>query len=405
MERRKLWKTDWVLLAALFFLVSLHFWFPNLRTGPTHDTYSSSADGKKAFYLLVRQQSLEYGLTVSRRLSSLSRLDSEFGFNGLGTPVLCVLGPQRNPTAEEWEGLLEWVSYGGKLVYAARFNREKFESDAVGFKIESLDERMDVNADDIDTDLLSSNDVMWISNSELAISSEATELVTVGENVQAALFDYGDGQIVVVASDYIFSNQALAWEDNSNGELAYRLLETVGGDGDIYFDESLNITGTPKVVGLLFDPFLRPVTVQLLIGLLLFAWWKWRRFGPLLPKLSAPRRNIVDHTDSLGTLNYKTQNGSGALRSYLKQLYSELHLKSFKGREERVLEPIALRMGMRLEDVKALILDASKSARQKTLARKDAAEYIRRLALFRQAALRRAGKQRDSGIQREIESA
>ncbi len=45
--------------------------------------------------------------------------------------------------------------------------------------------------------------------------------------------------------------------------LALRLLESVSGpDSFVLFDEYFNTTGAPKVVGLLFDPLLRPVTVQ-----------------------------------------------------------------------------------------------------------------------------------------------
>ena len=107
MDRRTFWKTDWILLAALFVLVSLHFWFPNLRTGPAHDTFSTAAEGKKAFYLLVRKQAASRGITVRRNLNPLLRWGLELGADELGTPVLCLLGPQRYPTSAEWKKLLE----------------------------------------------------------------------------------------------------------------------------------------------------------------------------------------------------------------------------------------------------------------------------------------------------------
>ncbi|MCH7688882.1 MAG: DUF4350 domain-containing protein, partial [Planctomycetes bacterium] len=345
MDRRKFWKTDWVLLAALFLLVSLHFWFPNIRTGPAHDTFSTTAEGKKAFYLLVRQQAASRGIVVRRNLNPLLRWNFEFGANASGTPVLCLLGPQRYPTSVEWEKLLEWVSSGGILVLAARYNQPEFKIEDLELEVKRLNRRLDAGPQDIQTDLVTTGNVFWKSKGRVVASANAAQLVNADGTLQAVSSSYGSGRIVVVASDFIFSNQSLAWDDNSNGELAYRLLEWVGGDGNIYFDESLNISGTPKVVGLLFDPMLRPVTVQLLLGLLLFGWWRRRRFGPLLPKTVTARHNIVDHTDALGILNYKTKNGVEALRSYLKQLHSELRLKSFKGRENQILDPIAVRMG------------------------------------------------------------
>jgi hypothetical protein len=86
---------------------------------------------------------------------------------------------------------------------------------------------------------------------------------------------------------------------------------------------------------------------------------RWLCFGPLLPKTVTARHNIVDHTDALGILNYKTKNGAEALRSYLKQLYSELRLKSFRGRENQILEPIAVRMGTSTQEVKKLLRSAT----------------------------------------------
>lgn len=401
MDRRKFWKTDWILLAALFLLVSLHFWFPNLRTGPAHDTFSTTAEGKKAFYLLVRQQGFSRGIVVQRNLNPLLRWNFEFGAGESGTPVLCLLGPQRYPTSVEWEKLLEWVSSGGILVFAARYNQPEFKIEKLELEVKPLKRKLDAGPESIQTDLLTNGNVFWKSKGQVVVTSTNFErLVDADGTLQAVSSNYGSGRIVVVASDFIFSNQSLAWDDNSNGELAYRLLEWGGGDGNITFDESLNISGTPKIVGLLFDPILRPVTVQLLLGLLLFGWWGRRRFGPLLPKTVTARHNIVDHTDALGILNYKTKNGAEALRSYLKQLYSELRLKSFKGREHHVLEPIAVRLGTSTEKVKKLLRSAVKGARSTETNRKTAAELIRRLALLRRASRTAAYSVRKSSSER-----
>ena len=172
---------------------------------------------------------------------------------------------------------------------------------------------------------------------------------------------------------------------------------------EFIIDESLNVSGTPKVVGLLLNPLFKPLTVQLLIGLVIFGWWRSRRFGPLASETVKARHNIVDHTDSVGALHFKSRDGSSALRSYMRQFFSELKLKSFKGREDRVIEPIAVRLGKSTDAVRKLLQKSAKAARSSELDRKTAAAIIRQLAIVRRAArsrapLRRSRKQEQPGL-------
>ncbi|MCH8828550.1 MAG: hypothetical protein IID45_03130, partial [Planctomycetes bacterium] len=195
----------------------------------------------------------------------------------------------------------------------------------------------------------------------------------------------------------------LAWTDNSNAELALRLLESPGMRREFVIDESLNVSGTPKVVGLLLNPLFKPLTVQLLIGLVIFGWWRSRRFGPLASETVKARHNIVDHTDSVGALHFKSRDGTSALRSYMRQFFSELKLKSFKGREDRVIEPIAVRLGKSTDAVRKLLQKSAKAARSSELDRKTAAAIIRQLAIVRRAArsrdpLHRSRKQEKPGL-------
>jgi len=195
---------------------------------------------------------------------------------------------------------------------------------------------------------------------------------------------HGNGQVVVVAGDFIFSNQAMTYADQSNAVLALGILDAAQA-GEYVFDESLNISGTPKVVGLLFNPLFKPMALQMLIGLVLFAWWRSRRFGPLLPEAAVARRNIVDHTDSVGVLLYRTGDGAAALRAYLRQLFGELKLKSYRGREDRVIEPLAHRLGKSPEAVKRVLQRAVKASKAPQVDRREAAYMLRQLAVIRRA--------------------
>jgi hypothetical protein len=214
----------------------------------------------------------------------------------------------------------------------------------------------------------------------------AEVLVKTGESPQAVRLNYGAGTIVLLASDFIFSNAALYERDKSNGILAVRLLKSAGTSDEILFDESLNATGTPRVVGVLLDPMLRPVTVQLVVLLVIFGWRGTRRFGGFLPKSAPARHDVADHTNSLGNLYFKAHHSKGVLREYLAQLRTELHLRYSKGHEERVLQPIAERAKMSVEEVQKLLATAEASAGKPKLSRREAAFFIRRLAQLRQAA-------------------
>ena len=193
----------------------------------------------------------------------------------------------------------------------------------------------------------------------------------------------------MIASDFVFSNQSLAWDDHANAVLTTRLLEATGPSEEIWFDESLNASGTPKIVGILLDPALRPLFVQFLIGLVLFGWRDSRRFGPLEPETVAARHNIVDHTDAVGILLYRRTNGTEVLRAYMQQLVFDLKLRYMKGREDRVLAPIARRLGITTQHLRDEFRTVRDLVQSGQVNRQTAALWIRRMAIVRQAATQR----------------
>jgi hypothetical protein len=277
--------------------------------------------------------------------------------------------------------LLEFVKNGGRILIAARDDKAAFEIPDTSIAVVE-----DSPGDEVETTLgvpPGSEGFYWTSSA--SIKGGGYPLVTAGSN-QAVRFPIGAGSIIVVATDSVFSNEAMAHGDHSSAALAWRLVESGGPQRQIILDESLNQTGVPKAVGLLLHPPLRPVTVQILLALVLYAWWRNRRFGPLLPEAIRSRQNIVDHTDAAGQLAFRSKDGSIPLRSYLRQLVLELRLKSYRKQEDRVLEPIALRMGATTKEVKQTLIDAKRGSRTPRLDRRQAGELIRKLALIRKAA-------------------
>lgn len=402
MVRNRPWIVDLLWLAVVLLLVSLHFWFPDVGSGQASDTFSTTAEGKKAFYRLVRRRAI----FAKRILDPLSVLLSRLGEG----ETVCLLGLARYPTADEWDRLLGWVASGGQLVVAARLDEPELAIDRLGIEVQpyagASGSAPAGSARDLRTELLQVDALTWESNGRIvasdALSGEGPyePLVEHRNSIQAVVCEHGAGRVVIVASDFIFSNRALAAGENS--VLSFRLLEAVGRPDFVHFDESLNVSGTPKVVGLLFDPFLRPLTVQLLIGLAIFGWWHSRRFGPLLPASTRPRHNIVDHTDAVGLLYYRSREGGAALRPYLQHTWSELRLDTFKGQEQRVVEPIAAALGKSPRSVMRALRRARQSALARRLERGQAAKMIRNLAIIRCSARRTRTPTRRKGRRQPV---
>ncbi|GAB4152360.1 MAG: hypothetical protein Tsb009_28210 [Planctomycetaceae bacterium] len=393
MKRIPQTKLVWLWPVALLLLVVLHFWSPKLGAGIRNDSYSTTAEGKKALVYLLEDDPEQQGHSVRRNRDPLPRFlhskPGRFGSRQAEKPVLCLLGPSRYPNSVEWKRILEWVHSGGLLVIAARHANPEFKIEPLKIAVKRIRGQIDADSTSIHTQLIDNGRLLWRSRARIVASARARRLVEADGSTQAVIQEHGSGHVVVVASDFIFSNQSLAWADHSNAELALRLLEYNTLVREVVIDESLNISGTPKVVGLFLNPLFKPLTIQLLMGLLIFGWWRSRRFGPLQPDVVVARHNIVDHTDAVGAMHFKSRDGATALRAYLRQFFTELNLKAHKGREDRVFEPIAVRLGKTTQEIRELFRKSAKAARNPHLDRRTAAAIIRKLAVLRKAIRQR----------------
>jgi hypothetical protein len=402
-KKRERRNAGWFWLAALCLLLPLHLWFPEFGTGALDDSYSSSASGKKAFYLLLDHESFQ----TERNRTPLSVLLQSLDYD----ETVCILGPARYPSPLEWSSLLAWVEEGGRLVISANPKHPQFQVEPLELSVEYLDEverenmpRVEKKEDDEDKeesdlsllmkgehDLIEAQastvfpdvpSLVWDTNARVT-SATGQALVTAGETQQAVRLHHGLGTVVVSASSEIFSNQSMV---DGGSVAAFRLIEAAGPPEYFVVDESLNASGTSKVVALLIDPTFRPLTIQLLITLLIFGWWRSNRFGPILSSHILPRHNIVSHTDNVGNLHYKKANGRALLFAYIKQLFSELNLRHFRGEEHRVLDPIARRLDEDPKQIKRFLKKAAQIAKSKKVNRHQMGELIRKLSKIRQAA-------------------
>ena len=273
-----------------------------------------------------------------------------------GGDRILILGPARYPTDEEWDRLYDAVRHGGSVVFAAQshdshvdtgpFGARVVQASPVENTVENFDDfRSLIDDDSEDSNPLSeehdrsdffsnllgnrratsdliSGDVQWQSSGEIEMDhkNDWDVLVESGTAVQAVQCRIGNGIFTLIASDEIFCNGAML--DPQRALLGWRILESAELGNETYFDESLNSTGVPKVLGLLFDPLFRPITLQLFLILVLFGWLGSRRFGPVQRSRHGRRRSVVEHAEAVGSLYYRSGAGAHAvhcLHEYLKQ--------------------------------------------------------------------------------------
>ncbi len=350
---------------------------PGVR--PPDDSFSEESAGKKAFYWVTEELLTE----VSRSADSLIPDDDN-------ADTLVMLGPARYPDRAQWQTLHDWVSQGRALVFAAR--REDPAVDLGPFEIEVVPHNGDpapvTPTEETDDD--ASNDPAsvvtelldgsfeWRSQGQVRTSAQdATVELTMDGTAQVVWRPIGDGAIVVVASDYIFTNRSLT--SDPHGLLAFRILETAAPVGPVYFDESMNAAGAPRVVGVLLETPFRLITLQLSIVILLFGWMVSRRFGPVRSVKDSARRSLVEHAEALGNLHFKIGSGTRLVSSYLEFFRRDFGLrhKSTGGGLER--DPA---IGIRGTESGA-IDSALGAARSSSLSRDRVGEVVRSLARLR----------------------
>jgi hypothetical protein len=186
----------------------------------------------------------------------------------------------------------------------------------------------------------------------------------------------GSGSVIVVASDFVFTNRSLTVVEN--GVLAFRILELAEPRGTIYFDEHMNAAGAPKVVGLLLEEPFRFLTLQLLVVTLFFGWMVSGRFGPLRSTSTPARRSLVEHAQALGSLHFRVGTGGRLVASYLEFFRRPLGLQYGRGESEAHLEA-------RVSDAPTELNRALRASRNPALGREAAASIIASLARYRNA--------------------
>ena len=386
-------RTDWIWIGLLGLLLLMSFGLaPSRRAGEDEDTYSSSFGGKKAFF------------DLASTLFPVVRRSTENLIPPDDVDTLVILGPTRYPSQVQWLMLRDWVSEGHALIFAARWNDPEVDLGPFGIRVDTFygydpeaeeaeaqkegEAESEVEppplrpgAGEVETDL-AGGELEWASYAGVAGEYSPEDImVSLDGSPQVVWQSVEEGFLIVASSDYIFNNVSLT--KGNNGVLAFRILELGHPTGTITFDESLSSAGGPKVVGLLFDEPFRPLTLQLLVFAVLFAWRGSRRFGPSRAERQNVHRSLTEHAAALGNLHFKAGSAGGVVASYLEYFRHELSLQYRKAEEVQVL---AARTGSEVDQVSHLMKNATQAAKNPNLPRSKVAWLVRSLASLKAKA-------------------
>jgi len=365
----------WLPLAALVLVLTI-WWIPGASSVDT-DSWSVAFGGKKVLYQSLRRLESDVSRSIDELIPQNSYADR-----------ILFLGPARYPSDEEWEQIHSAVMLGNSVVFAASRRDPYVDAKPFGVRVTSPlpmltedadegedegddadegdgegtdeaqdnadaagnaenddeDETADGPADDsaglskmfapetiADTDLIEGN-VHWRSSGDIEMDADDWDVLLSAESEpQIVRRRFGRGWFVLVASDDVFNNGSMVKPERAL--LAYRIIESAPTDGSTWFDETLNSSGVPKVLGILFDPLFRPVTLQLALIVILFGWLGSRRFGPIKQVTESRRRSIVEHAEAVGILYCRAGAGAHAVacqHEFLKQELRTLYGTTFR---------------------------------------------------------------------------
>lgn len=206
------------------------------------------------------------------------------------------------------------------------------------------------------------------------------------DTIEAATWAMGSGRVTVCSSPDVFSNRSMLFPDTRR--LAVRLVENLhahhkdehGQDVPIVINEFLNASDSYRQTGVLFSPALRIGTLQLMLLAVLVLWFGFHRFGPAIATETIQRRSLTDSAKAVGNLQYRLQDGGAVVKNYLEYIRSQLRRRYGPGVQLEQTEAIAIRAGMRPDEVRIQLEEAHRVAAAPAVSSSRAAASLRWLA-------------------------
>ncbi|MEM7113340.1 MAG: DUF4350 domain-containing protein [Chloroflexota bacterium] len=194
---------------------------------PPLASFSNQPDGARAFWLWL--QALDY------ETSDLVR--REFGIPE-EAQLMLLLEPQTVVTPNEWEAIDEWVEDGGILLLSGRSFASVFAMEHYDFSLAQFEEEHGEAV--AQSTLFHAPSLLSVPETAVRayFETERTDYVThVAVDGQPIIisFPQGEGRVMLSTTPFPFTNAGL--QKGNNAELVHNLVQPVGPDGLVWFDE------------------------------------------------------------------------------------------------------------------------------------------------------------------------
>ena len=319
--------------------------------GLSREGWEFSPSGRQAVLDLVARS----GGKLSERFSDLGKLDDEVD------GIVLLPGAELDP--DTWQHLLGWVRKGGALLVAGHVaGAPAWFGRRAGTAPAATPPR---NNDPLSVE--PSKAQLWpqthgqvppgVAIDPADCPPDWTPLLARPSGIYAIEGAYGDGDIVVLADDYLLQNAALLVSGNAG--LVLGLVHRLGKRVELVGD----LTGlvAKHAVDSVERGRLLPAVLQLLLLFILFFAWKGAHFGRPLEPAPPPRRAFVEHVRALAIHYRRAHGGRHVLRAYsawaVERLRQRLR-RSGDGRLSSLAEAVAARSDIPLSEVMRALVEA-----------------------------------------------
>ncbi|MDI1477555.1 DUF4350 domain-containing protein [Polyangium sp. y55x31] len=293
-----------------------------------------------------------YGIELRHRRDPLDKLPDE-------DDATLVLLPDLDISAADFRRMQAWVEAGGDLVVAG-------VPDLPAWTGASLDAQNVTGGDAF----VSSGYRHEFGEIVLAVPpgpslslTDAEPLLARSEGIYASFKQVGDGRVVVLADDKLFTNVALTAGDNAAFLISlFRPLHR-----EVELCDAWTSLGADTPLDTLSRAHLLPILLQLLLLLGLFFLWQGRAFGVLRDPPANRRRAFADHVRALGLAYARAGASRHALGLYA--AWAVERLRERVPREGRqglsgLAEAIGVRVGKPTGEVMHVLVEATEAQKE-----------------------------------------